>query len=100
MASLKTYGRTLWDLQQTICNRVGFDLRRSSTETRGLIISMDATFALLIKALVDKGVFTDAELNAAVQSVRNTTFNPLGPPPLLDMDNMNAPLPVPEPLQD
>lgn len=100
MASLKVYGRTLWELQQTICNRVGFDLRRSSTETRGVVISVDATFALLIKALVDKGVFTDAELNAAVQSVRNTNFSPLGVPPVIDMDNTSAPLPVPEPLQD
>lgn len=100
MASLKTYGRTLWDLQQTVCNKVGFDLRRSSTETRGIMIAVDATFALLIKALVDKGVFTDLELNAAVQGVRNTAFNQLGPAPIIDFDAPSAPLPVPEPLQD
>lgn len=101
MATLKQYGRTLWDLQQTVGKRVGFDVRFSSLEFRAVLIMVDATFALLIKALVDKGVFTDVELNGAVQNVRNTTFAPLGKPPLPDTLAVGEVVyPVPEPLQD
>jgi hypothetical protein len=100
VATLKTYGRTLWDLQQTVGNRIGFDLRTAPLEFRALIIMVDASLALLIKALVDKGVFNDLELNAAVQGVRNTTFARMGPPPLVDTMATDQVLPVPEPLQD
>jgi hypothetical protein len=96
MTTLKAYGRTLWDLQQTVCNRMGFDLRRTSVEVRAVVICIDATFALLINALVTKGVFTDLELNAAVQAVRNTPFSTLGPQPYSPDE---AP-PVPDPLLD
>jgi hypothetical protein len=101
MASLKTYGRTLWDLQQTVGNRIGFDVRQSSMEFRAILIMVDASLSLLIKALVDKGVFTDLELNAAVQGVRDTTFARLGKPPLPDTSAPGTPVyPFPEPLQD
>lgn len=101
MATLKQYGRTLWDLQQTVGVRIGFDIRRSSLEFRAVLIMVDASLSLIIKALVDKGVFTDVELNGAVQSVRNTVFSPLGPPPLADPSVAgDAVYPVPEPLQD
>ena len=101
MASLKTYGRTLWDLQQTVGNRIGFDVRLSSIEFRALLIMVDASLSLLIKALVDKGVFSDVELNAAVQGVRNTPFARLGKPPLADTTSAGDPVyPMPESLQD
>lgn len=101
MATLKQYGRTLWDLQQTVCNRIGFDLRRADTQTRAVVISIDAAFALVLQLLVTKGVFTDVELNNAVQAVRNTSFSPLGKVPMLDSSSgPDQTLPVPEPLQD
>lgn len=101
MATLKQYGRTLWDLQQTVCNRIGFDIRRAPSDQRAIIIAVDASLSLILKALVDKGVFTDLELNAAVQSVRNTVFQPLGAPPVMGPDDSpTAVYPVPDPLQD
>lgn len=100
MATLKNYGRTLWDIQQTVCNKIGMDLRQASFETRCLVICIDAPLALLIKVLVDKGVFSDAELNGAVQAIRNMTFAPLStvPPPVLSTGD--GTFPVPDPLQE
>jgi hypothetical protein len=101
VATLKQYGRTLWDLQQTVCNRIGFDIRRAPSDQRAVLIAVDASFALILKALVDKGVFTDTELNAAVQAVRNTTFKPLETPPVNGPDDVpGTALPFPDPLQD
>jgi hypothetical protein len=101
MAALKVYGRTLWDLQQTVCNRIGFDLRRAPKEQQAVVIAVDAALSLVIKALVDKGLVTDLELNAAVQAVRNTSFKPLTDPPIFGPDDSPATvLPVPDPLQD
>lgn len=100
MATLKNYARTLWDIQQTVCNRIGMDLRQASFETRCVVICIDASLSLLIKALVDKGVFTDLELNAAVQNVRNTAFSPLSPvPPVITSDSSGT-VPFPEPIQE
>jgi hypothetical protein len=100
VATLKNYARTLWDVQQTVCNRIGMDLRQASFETRCVVICIDASLALLIKALVDKGVFSDLELNAAVQAVRSTTFNPLSTTaPVITSDGSGV-LPFPEPIQE
>jgi hypothetical protein len=91
VATLKTYARTLWDVQQTVGRALGFDLRRSSLEVRALVISVDAALSLILKILVDKGLLSDIELNAAVQQVRNMSFTPLErQPPPLDPDHPDA----------
>lgn len=102
MATLKNYGRTIYDMQQTVCNKIGFDLRRGPLEIRALVIAVDAPIALLIALLVSKGVFTDAELNGAIQQARALVFAPLErQPPVMDpMAPADQPLPVPAPLQD
>ncbi len=99
MASLKNYMRTLWDMQQTVCNALGMDLRRASFETRCLVISIDAPAALLIKILVDKKLLTDVELNAYVQAARSFPFTKLSSDqPTIDADGDGF-LPFPEPIQ-
>lgn len=84
MATLFAYARTLWDVQQTVSNKLGYDLRRGSFEIRATILAVDATLALLIKVLTDTEVITDAALNAAVQVVRALDIQPLptSPPPV------------------
>jgi hypothetical protein len=100
VATLKNYARTLWDIQQTVCNKIGMDLRQASFDTRCLVVCVDASIALLIKALVDKGVFTDIELNGAVQAVRNMSFAPLSPVPPIVLSSGDGTLPIPDPLQE
>jgi len=97
MATLMTYVRTMWDVQQTVSNKLGYDLRRGSLEMRAAVLSIDATLALLIKVLVDTGVVQDAVLNGAVQQVRNMAINPLPPLPP-DIPEDGSPLPPPPPI--
>lgn len=99
MASLKNYMRTLWDMQQTVCNALGMDLRRSSFEIRCLVIAIDAPAALLIKILVDKKLLTDIELNGYVQAARSFPFTKMPTEqPTVDADGDGL-LPFPEPIQ-
>lgn len=97
MATVKNYMRTLWDTQQTVCNALGMDLRRASFDIRCLVIAMDAPIALLIKIMVDKGLFTDVELNGYVQAARNQPFlrMPVEDPVIPDAGPGTIPFPLP-----
>jgi len=100
VATLKNYMRTLWDMQQTVCNALGMDLRRASFENRCMVIAIDAPIALLIKILTDKGLVTDAELNGYVQAARNQPFTRMPvDTPMLSADGSNT-LPFPDPIQE
>lgn len=96
MASLMNYARTLWDVQQTVSNKLGMDLRRASFEIRCAVLAVDASIALLIKVLTDTGVVSDANLNTAVQAVRAMNIEPLPTqPPVVPEDGSVIPPPPP-----
>ena len=83
MATLKQYARQLWITQRSVCEKLGVKIAWSSLEQRVLVISSDVNLAMLVKILTDKGVITDAELQAVATQVRNADFPPLVhfPPP-------------------
>lgn len=71
MATVKDYWVTLRSMARQFAPRFGFDLRMSSIEIRGLAALTAAEFAVLIKMLVDKGVITDADLQAYYVDARD-----------------------------
>jgi hypothetical protein len=96
VATLKNYCRTLWDMQQTVSRKLGMDLRTAPYTLRVTVLAMDAALAVVIKALTDKGVITDAELNASVQALRNLPLEKLEfNPPDLGEDAGEIPPPGP-----
>lgn len=83
MASLATYVGQLWDRQRTIAVKFGADLSRADKQTRVLDRSLLVLLATVIKTLVDKGVLTDAELLATLDTARDAAYadEPIEPPP-------------------
>jgi hypothetical protein len=76
MATLPQYvtvmRNTAWDL----IKRFGVDLQYEAKSDRAEILGVLAVQAILIDALVKKGIITDAELLAAINAVRNSPWQP------------------------
>lgn len=74
MAAFRTYAVTLWNTQVYVCRQLGYDLRWASFEVRVLAISVDVCLAGIVKALVDAGAVTDAQLNQVFTAIQSSTF--------------------------
>jgi len=81
MTSIVQYVKVMRDAQWDIANKLGADIASSNKEMRVALLSSLAIQAVLIKALVDKGVITDPELQAALAAVRLNAYNPGQEPP-------------------
>jgi hypothetical protein len=75
MASLPTYVAALWERQQIIAVKLGSDISQAAKETRVLNRALLVLLATLIKTLVDKGVVTDAELIATLNTARDAAYD-------------------------
>jgi len=84
MATVKTYIQALLDRQTIIAKKFGADLTGADKQTRVLNLALLVLIAVLIKTLVDKGLITDAELNATLNAARDDAYpdEPLKPPPI------------------
>jgi hypothetical protein len=80
--STKDYWLQLRAMGRQMSLRFGFDLRRAPVEIRGLAALTAGQFAILMKLLVDKGVLTDADLQAAFLDARDN--NPWEVEPLTE----------------
>lgn len=69
MATLKAYTRNLWRVHRTVTAKLGLNVTWGVPEQRVLVIADDLMLAGLVKLLVDKGLITDAELNAMYSAV-------------------------------
>lgn len=76
MATVPQYVKIMRDAMWDISERFGVDLSQEPKALRAGLLSVLAVQAILIKTLVDKGVITDAELLAAVNSVRASPWSP------------------------
>jgi hypothetical protein len=74
VATVKQYTLNLWRFQKTVCRKLGMDPSRGTDAEKAQIISGNVLTAVLIKILTDKGVMTDAELNAAYTAVAGADF--------------------------
>jgi hypothetical protein len=71
MATAKQYWSTLKNAQETLCERFGMNLTQAPIATRALADADAAILAVLVKALTDKGVITDADLMEAWRGARD-----------------------------
>jgi len=74
MATVRVYFANLRDLVNDLGRRLGADLPRSPFDQRVGDAGTLAAVAVLAKALTDKGVLTDADLLAAVDTARGEVW--------------------------
>lgn len=74
MATLSQYFTQLRTKQDALSKRIGSWLPGMAVEPRVVLACSDATFAVLMKLLVDKGLITDAELQAAFNAATVADF--------------------------
>ena len=75
MPTVKQYVTALSNRQQVIATKYGADITRTSKANRAAIKSLLVLLAIVIKTLVDKGVVTDAELNATLDAARDDAYD-------------------------
>lgn len=68
MAGLKVYATNLWKAQRVLCGKLGLQVAAAPLSERALAVSGDILLGVLAKLLVDKGLVTDAELSAALNT--------------------------------
>lgn len=74
MATIKQYTTNLWRVQKVVMRKLGLAVAWSGSEEKIRALGSDVLLATLLKILVDKGVMTDGELNAAYLAVANADF--------------------------
>lgn len=72
--SVLTYVRQLKVAEYALAKQMGSDLTTSSKELRVALLAATAATAVLAKALVDQGVLTNAQLQAALTAAQAETF--------------------------
>lgn len=77
MATLKAYATNLWKVQRAVCAKLGLQVAAAPLSERALAVSGDILLGTLCKVLVDKGLVTDAELNAAYNAAASANIPPL-----------------------
>lgn len=75
MATVKQYVSALSNRQQVIAAKYGSDVTSAPKPARVLNKSLLVLLAVLVKTLVDKGVITDADLNATLDAARDDTYD-------------------------
>lgn len=82
--STKQYWTMLRTMSRAMSTRFGVDLRMAGVETRAALAVTGAANAMLLKLLVDKGIITDAEIQAAYLDAKNNNVwdqEPVDPDP-------------------
>lgn len=95
MATVKQYVTSLWEAQQVISRKLGFDIRRAPLEMRCIVLAVDVTLGVVIKVLTDGNVITDAALQTRLNAVRDATY-PLQPASVPSPDEVTGEVPAPD----
>lgn len=74
MATVKQYAINLWKTHRAVAQKLGMNMAVGGPEERIRALSSDVLLAGLVKILTDKGVVTDAELNAMYTSLANADY--------------------------
>lgn len=75
---IKVYAMALWGAQKTIARKLSStDIRQLPIELRVCLILVDITIALVVQALVNTGVVTDAQVQAKIAEITGSTYNRL-----------------------
>lgn len=77
MATLKTYVMNIWGAQKTIYAKLTGgtgDLKVIPFNLRVAFLTIDVILGVIIKALTDKGVITDADLQVAINNATSASY--------------------------
>jgi hypothetical protein len=89
MATLKTYVTTIWSAQKTIYQKLSGgrpdDLKYMPFELRVAFLTINVILAVILKALTDKGLVTDQELQAGLNTATGATY-PVQPQSVMRAD--------------
>jgi hypothetical protein len=82
VASLPVYVDQLWERQKRIARRLGSDITQATKPERVLNRSLLVLLAAVIKTLTDKGIITDGDLIATLNTARDAGYDdePAVPP--------------------
>lgn len=76
--SIKVYAMGLWAAQKAVAAKLGnTDLRLLPIELRVTLIVVDLSLALVVQALVNAGIVTDAQVQAKIAEISGSTYNRL-----------------------
>jgi hypothetical protein len=92
--TVKQYALRLWGVRKSVTQKLGTDITTADITTRAEMLASDVVTAVVLKLLVDAGVFTDAQINAAANAVVNANFPQLAPVVASSMEG--APVPDPD----
>lgn len=76
MTTYRQYFDQLRISSRGMSGKFGVDMRMGSRESRTILAVVGAALAAILKLLVDKGVVTDAEVQAAFQAAAGDTWDP------------------------
>jgi hypothetical protein len=74
MTAISVYADALKQSAAVVARKMGVNFAGASKETRVIVRVTLGVFATLIKLLVDKGVFTDAEVQAAFDATAGSAY--------------------------
>jgi hypothetical protein len=75
---LKTYALALWGAQKTVAQAIGgVDIRVLPLQLRVVLVLTDLSVALVIQALVNAGIVTDAQVQAKLTEISTSTYKRL-----------------------
>lgn len=75
MATLRQYATRMRATQNKVAVKLGSDLSTAPKELRVAVTSVLVVVAVLVKAIVDKGVLTDAELQTALTAAEDDLYD-------------------------
>ncbi len=75
MATVGQYVTQMGNAQIRIARKMGMDLASGGLQDRVPVLVCDVMIGVVLKALVDKGLVTDAELSAALAAVAADNYD-------------------------
>jgi hypothetical protein len=95
-SSVRTYAGLIWSAQKVIARKLGgTDLRRLPISDRVVLVTVDLTLAMILQALVNAGILTDAGIQNRLDAVSGATFARL--PDIVLPDNEESNIMAPDP---
>lgn len=94
MATIKNYALQIWQVQRTVSEKLGYDLRQADLPFRALAVSTCVLMGCVLRILFLKNVATDPEMATVLGNARDADYPPLpARPPVIDEENLNPPDP-------
>lgn len=76
--SVKTYAMMIWGAQKVIARKLGgVEIKRLDITSRVVLVTVDLVLAMIIQALVNANILTDAAIQARIDAVSGVAYSKL-----------------------